>query len=304
MGVWLWAVIGVLCCATAGLLIKVHLLRKTAGEIQRGFARRLMTDTNTLIDLSHQDRAMEELAAAVNRELKELRRQRQRYLQGDQELKEAVTGISHDLRTPLTAICGYLDLLEQEELSAQARTYLSRIENRVEAMKELTEELFRYSVVTAEQELAAEPVDLRGALEESLLSFYGALEAAGIEPEIHLPQEKVLRCLDPAAVSRIFGNMISNAVKYSDGDLRVDLTEDGTAVFSNAARNLDAVAAGRLFDRFYTVETARNSTGLGLSIARQLTERMGGSLSADYEAGRLRLILRFPYNSQNRICRS
>ena len=293
MEVWLWAVIGVLCCAAAGLLIKVFLLRKTAGEIRQGFAWRLTTDTNTLIDVSHRDRAMEELAAAVNRELKELRRQRQRYLQGDAELKEAVTGISHDLRTPLTAICGYLDLLEQEELPAQARRYTAQIKNRVDAMKDLTEELFRYSVVTAEQELAAEPVELRGALEESLLSFYGALEKAGVEPEIRLPEEKVVRCLDPVAVSRIFGNIISNAIKYSDGDLAVCLEPDGTVVFSNAAKDLDAVAAGRLFDRFYTVEAARNSTGLGLSIAKQLTERMGGSLTAEYEAGRLRLILKF-----------
>lgn len=293
MEVWLWVVIGVLSCATAGLLIKVFLLRKTAGEIQQGFARRLMTDTNTLIDLSHRDRAMEELAAAVNRELKELRRQRQRYLQGDTELKEAVTSISHDLRTPLTAICGYLDLLEQEELPAQARRYAAQIENRVEAMKDLTEEMFRYSVVAAEHELAAEPVDLRGALEESLLAFYGVMEQAGIEPEIHLPGEKVMRCLDPVAVSRIFSNIISNAVKYSDGDLVVCLEPDGTVKFSNTAKDLDAVAAGRLFDRFYTVEAARNSTGLGLSIAKQLTERMGGSLTAEYEEGRLRLILQF-----------
>ena len=160
-------------------------------------------------------------------------------------------------------------------------------------MKDLTEELFRYSVVTAEQELAVAPVELRGALEESLLSFYGALEKAGIEPEIRLPEEKVVRCLDPVAVSRIFGNIISNAIKYSDGDLAVCLEPDGTVVFSNAAKDLDAVAAGRLFDRFYTVEAARNSTGLGLSIAKQLTERMGGSLTAEYEAGRLRLILKF-----------
>lgn len=290
---WLWAVIIILACGAAALSVKVFFLRRAAREIRQGFAQRLRTDTNTLIDLSSRDAVMRELAAGVNEELKELRRQRQRYLQGDAELKEAVTNISHDLRTPLTAVCGYLELLKGEETTEKAQRYLAQIENRVEAMKDLTEELFRYSVVTSDQGLELELLDLGGALEESLLSYYGAMEQRGITPEIHMPSEKVMRRLDPTAVSRVFSNIISNAVKYSDGDLTVRMEPEGRITFANSAKGLDAVAAGRLFDRFYTVEAARNSTGLGLSIARQLTERMGGRLTAEYQDGRLCLILIF-----------
>lgn len=290
---WLWAVIIVLACGAAALSVKVFFLRRAAREIRQGFAQRLRTDTNTLIDLSSRDAVMRELAAGVNEELKELRRQRQRYLQGDAELKEAVTNISHDLRTPLTAVCGYLELLKGEETTEKAQRYLAQIENRVESMKDLTEELFRYSVVTSDQGLELELLDLGGALEESLLSYYGAMEQRGITPEIHMPSEKVMRRLDPTAVSRVFSNIISNAVKYSDGDLTVRMEPEGRITFANSAKGLDAVAAGRLFDRFYTVEAARNSTGLGLSIARQLTERMGGRLTAEYQDGRLCLILIF-----------
>ncbi len=290
---WLWAVIIVLACGAAALSVKVFFLRRAAREIRQGFAQRLRTDTNTLIDLSSRDAVMRELAAGVNEELKELRCQRQRYLQGDAELKEAVTNISHDLRTPLTAVCGYLELLKGEETTEKAQRYLAQIENRVEAMKDLTEELFRYSVVTSDQGLELELLDLGGALEESLLSCYGAMEQRGITPEIHMPSEKVMRRLDPTAVSRVFSNIISNAVKYSDGDLTVRMEPEGRITFANSAKGLDAVAAGRLFDRFYTVEAARNSTGLGLSIARQLTERMGGRLTAEYQNGRLCLILIF-----------
>ena len=290
---WLWAVIIVLACGAAALSVKVFFLRRAAREIRQDFAQRLRTDTNTLIDLSSRDAVMRELAAGVNEELKELRRQRQRYLQGDAELKEAVTNISHDLRTPLTAVCGYLELLKGEETTEKAQRYLAQIENRVEAMKDLTEELFRYSVVTSDQGLELELLDLGGALEESLLSYYGAMEQRGITPEIHMPSEKVMRRLDPTAVSRVFSNIISNAVKYSDGDLTVRMEPEGRITFANSAKGLDAVAAGRLFDRFYTVEAARNSTGLGLSIARQLTERMGGRLTAEYQDGRLCLILIF-----------
>ena len=156
----------------------------------------------------------------------------------------------------------------------------------VQAMKRLTEELFRYSVVVSEETLAREPVDLRRAVEEALLSFYGALEGRGIEPQVRLPEEKVERLLDPAALSRVLGNILTNALKYSAGDLEVTLEERGRLTFSNAAPGLDPVTAGRLFDRFYTVETASaGSTGLGLSIARALTGQMGGSIDAVYEDG-------------------
>ena len=211
------------------------------------------------------------------------------------ELKNAVTNISHDLRTPLTAIQGYLDLLEREEgLSPNTRRYLDSIHNRMEAMTKLTDELFRYSLAADQPELSPEPVDLRRILEESLVSFYASLGRRGIVPDISLPERPVIRTLDPSAVSRIFGNIISNALKYSGGDFSAALDETGRAVFSNAAPGLDPVSAAKLFDRFYTVETGRGSTGLGLSIAKLLTQRMGGTIQASCAEGRLYITVSFP----------
>ena len=100
--------------------------------------------------------------------------------------------------------------------------------------------------------------------------------------------------MDAAALRRVFDNILSNAVKYSDGDLTVSLLPDGTVTFSNRAPSLSRVEAARLFDRFYTVEAARSSTGLGLSIARLLTEKMGGTITAEYEAGTLHIHAAFP----------
>ena len=117
MMVWLWSVIGILVLVILGLLLKIHMLRKAAKEIGEAFADRLASDTNTLIDISCRDRQMRRLAETVNGQLRRLRAQRHRFRRGDTELKNAVTNISHDLRTPLTAICGYLDLLEKEEKS-------------------------------------------------------------------------------------------------------------------------------------------------------------------------------------------
>ncbi len=183
--------------------------------------------------------------------------------------------------------------MEQEEKSEAVSRYLAQIESRVDVMKQLTEELFRFSVVSSAREENMEELDLRCALEETLVSFYGAMQQRGITPQIEITDKAVLRILDAAAVERIFNNIISNALKYSDGDFLATMNESGTIIFANSAENMDAVTAARLFDRFYTVENARNSTGLGLSIAKLLTERMGGTIESEYAAGKLYIIVKF-----------
>lgn len=175
----LLSLIGILLLIIFALSAKVYFLHRSTQEIIEAFKDKLDTDTNTLIDISTRDPYMRKLASDMNTQLRLLRAERHRYQQGDRELKEAVTNISHDLRTPLTAICGYLDLLEREEKSESARRYLSQIENRTDALRNLTEELFRYSVVTSTQKLNPERMDLIRALEESLLSFYGMMQEKG-----------------------------------------------------------------------------------------------------------------------------
>ena len=288
-----WLICGALALAVLVLLVRLFLLRRSLDEIARQLGERLTQDTNSPIFLSTRDAHARKLAAELNIHLKELRRQRQRFQQGDTELKNAITNISHDLRTPLTAIQGYLDLLEREEQPENTRRYLDSIQNRMEAMTRLTEELFRYSLAADLPELKLEPVDLRRCLEESLVSFYAAMVQRGITPEISMPEGPVVRSLDPSAASRIFGNIISNALKYSGGDFSAALDSRGTVVFSNSAHGLDPVSAGKLFDRFYTVETGRGSTGLGLSIARLLTERLGGTIQAEYREERLYITVSF-----------
>lgn len=269
-------------------------IKHALGEIHDGFLRHLDSDTNVLIDVSSRDRDVRRLAAGINRQLRALRHQRQRYQQGDLELKEAITGISHDLRTPLTAILGYLDLMDTAQLSPENARYLRGIRERSESMRELTEELLQYSVVSSAQPLTLQAVDLGRALEETLLSFYGTMVQKSIQPEIRLPEQKLIRQLDPGALNRILSNIISNALKYSGGDLTVTLEEDGRIRFSNTAPGLPPVVVGRLFDRFYTVESSRNSTGLGLSIARHLTQQMGGEITAQLEGELFSIVLFFP----------
>lgn len=297
MEFWLLVVIGILLIIIIILSIKILLIRKTAREIETAFAERLMTDTNTLIDISYQDKTMRKLAERLNIELRKLRKERHRFNHGDLELKEAVTNISHDLRTPLTAISGYLDLLDREEKSDDVNRYIETIKNRIEAMKQLTEELFQYSIViSAEYDLTIESLSINNVLEESILEFYGVLQQKKITPNIRITENKIVRKANRIALSRIFSNLMSNAIKYSDGDLEICLTDTGKIIFSNSASDLNDMEVERLFDRFYTVENARKSTGLGLSISRKLIGKMNGEIMAQYKNGRLSICVQFPEN--------
>lgn len=284
----LWVFVCVMAVIAVVLLVKICIMQKAAREVADAFTDRLITDTNTLITISCNDRHMRYLANTINRELRKLRTKRRRFQQGDMELKNAVTNISHDLRTPLTAICGYLELLEQEEKSEAVNRYIGIIKERVDILTRLSEELFRYSVIISTKDnIIREQVIINTVLEESIAAFYTVLTERHMIPMIQISESKVVRMLDHAALSRVFSNLLSNAIKYSDGDLQIVLSDNGKLIFSNMASGLDMIQAERLFDRFYTVETARKSTGLGLSISKTLVEQMGGSISADYENGRL-----------------
>ena len=195
-------------------------------------------------------------------------------MNGNQRLKTAVTGISHDLRTPLTAICGYLDLLEQEDNTEDGKRWLSIIRNRVDQMIQLSEELFQYSLTEITEH------DDR------------------LEPVVHMPQRKIVRSLNAAMLTRVLANLMNNALKYSDGDLEICLKDTGDILFINTASGLDQVQVARLFDRFYTVHHADNATGLGLEIARSLLERMHGSISAEYAQNRLCICIRLPKTAE------
>ena len=275
------------------LLLKIFYMRKAIREIKRGFSEKLYTDTNTPIMLSSHDKLVSSLANDINVELKELQKQKHRYIQGDKELKNAITNISHDLRTPLTTICGYLSLLDKEEKSEHIARQLSIIKNRTFALKQLVEELFRYTTIISDTEnsVYTETV-INNVLEDCISSYYAIFKEKGITPNINLCEQKIVRSVDKTALLRIFNNVIDNAIKYSEGDLTISLFENGKIVFSNHTSDLNEIQIGKLFDMFYTVNTARKSTGLGLSIAKALIEKMDGNISADYSNNVLSIIIK------------
>ncbi len=290
----LYAVIACLLIIIIFLAVKLYLLKKTAREITVSFEEVINKDTNTGIRISGRDKDMRELTDSINKQLIELRKQYLQYNLGNSELKNAITNMAHDIRTPLTAIYGYLDMIENTDDPEKKSKYISIIRERTEIMKQLTEELFQYSmVVSDDKELELEDVFVNQVLEESISSFYPALTEKNIVPEINICSEKIYRRLNKQALSRIFANLLNNAVKYSDGDLKIKLLPTGEMVFENTTKALSSVKTEQLFDRFFTVKTSSNSTGLGLSIAKNLVERMNGNIAADYKDNMLKINIWF-----------
>ena len=270
------------------LCLKIYLMKRSARDIANEFADRLKTDTNTLIYISSHDKDMRYLSDSINKQLKILRKEHLQYHQGNTELKNAITNISHDLRTPLTAIAGNLYMIGKTDDLSEIRGYIAVIAERTETMKQLTEELFRYSmIVSNESKEDTEEVFVNQVLAESISSFYPVLTEKDITPQIHLTDVRIVRNVNRSEMARVFSNLLNNAVKYSDGDLDITLSDTGEITFANTAKELSTIEVEQLFDRFYTVEAAHHSTGLGLSIARTLVERMGGSITAEYDDGRL-----------------
>lgn len=297
MGFWCMVICVILIIGVLILIGYLVSIQNAIRDIANELDEKLETDTNTLISISSGNREIRHLADRMNGQVHALRTERLKLQNGDMELKTAITNISHDLRTPLTAICGYLDLLEQEELPEKSEKYLAVIRERTNVMRSLTEELFQYSVVALkEDELQMEDVCINDILEQSLAGFYGVFTKSGMIPDIQMAEQRVIRRLDKAALRRIFDNILGNAARYTDGDLTVVLTSEGKVIFSNHASNLSRVEAERLFERFYTVESAKNSTGLGLSIAKLLTEKMGGFCLAEYVNGMLNIQIGFKQN--------
>lgn len=289
-----WVIVSsILFILTVILAVRQFLMRRELKNITSQLGEIIDGDTNTLILCSGNFGALKSAVKTLNGRLSDLRKKELAIKSKNTEIGNAITSISHDLRTPLTAISGYVDLIRKSDSKTEKEKYIDIIGERTEAMKALTEELFHYSLVLSDEAFHYENVCLNSALEQALAAGFTLLSQKKINPNIDISGQNQYRRLDKNAFSRILENIISNAARYSDGDFSVSLDNNGVFEFRNSAHSLDEIQVSRLFDRFYTVSNARNSTGLGLSIAKSLTEKMNGEISASFSDGVLCIRLCF-----------
>lgn len=270
------------------LVYKLITINISLKEIEHKMKTILNTDTNSLISTSTDNKIVNNFVNKLNVHIKEIRKQELEFKNGNKEIRRSITDISHDLRTPLTSIRGYIDLLKKEKSTKKQKEYLKIIDERVDNLIFLTEQLFDYSkALDTQDQIKKENTCINTILEETIISYYALFKKKNVSPIIKICENKIYRHLDPNMLTRIFENIISNCIKHSQDNLNITLTTTGKIIFSNQTSNLDRISIEKIFDRYYTVENAKNNSGVGLSIAKQLVELNGGEISATYRKNTL-----------------
>ena len=240
---------------------------------------------NQILHLSTPDREVESLMKTVNQTLEDIRTERQEYEKRERAFQSEIENISHDLRTPLTVILGYLKWMKVQQ--EQTPEMLETIERKAEYMQKLVEDFYDLSRLTAKDyEVEMKTADVGRILREALMDSYQMLEHQKLELNAKIPDHAIEVPGDEAALERIFSNLLQNAGRYAHRFLQVFIVESGERVwicFENDVENMKASDAEQLFERFYRKETARTQggTGLGLTVAKQLASAMGAELTAD-----------------------
>ncbi len=293
MSIWFYLFL-IVSCILIFVILKLVVMKKEIRNISKSLTHLINTDTNNLITINMNDKSLCELAKILNKSLKNLRKLELEYKNGNAELKALITNISHDLRTPLTAIRGYLDLMDNKNLTDKQKKHLKVIDSKVKDLTILTEQLFDFSKsLDIQNELKKESVCINDVLEDTVVSFYSLFKEKNITPNIDICAYKVVRILNENILTRIFENIISNAIKYSYDDFNIKMYDNGIIEFSNKTDELNQVSVEKIFCRYYTVRNTKKSNGIGLSIAKQLIDLSGGEIKAQYKDNYLIITVKF-----------
>ncbi|MGN0142173.1 MAG: sensor histidine kinase [Roseburia sp.] len=237
------------------------------------------------------DKHLEKLAAECNRYISEFYRERYQHANEVTTIRREITNLSHDLRTPITSIIGYVDLMAEEGMTQEQTENLAVVKRRAEDLNELIEQLYDYvRLENMELKPQKKRLDLFRIFREHLLRFYDEFEKKGIALQLEFPKEEAPIWIDgdPVFLERVFSNLTSNTIKYCGGRASISLRreqEDSRAVitYRSPRGGLSDYDIHHLFDRYYQKDQSRSnsrSSGLGLTIAKLYVEQMGGRISA------------------------
>lgn len=260
---------------------EVRHLTKQLEMLEAGSHMELTTNTRS--------KAFVVLCQKLNHIFAAMRSREKNHLRAQKQLKQSVSDLAHDIRTPLTSASGYLQMLKDCTESEKQLRYEKIIEKRITELKDMLEELFLYTKLTSEdfspdlQNTAVFPI-----LSDCMIGLYHVFEEKQIEPEILFENEELCVTATPEILGRIFRNLINNALLHGAGGLRI-VQEGGSVTFMNPINEADSIEADKIFERFYKADSTRRkgSSGLGLSIVKELCLRIGGTAEAELVNGNL-----------------
>ena len=296
----MYIIIGIL----AGIIILQSIIiwkyQRQVKDICRQLAFLMKHDSNMLIHREFGLGGIGMLSDRLN-DLLELRRKEKRYYQEKETLiADTYTNLSHDIRTPLTSLDGYFQLMEACENVEEQRRYLNIIHERIHSLNEMLEELFMFTKLKNESyRLELTSCCINRILKETVFSYYDDWVRREIQPDIQITEEQLYIDGNKQGLSRIIQNVIKNGLDHGEKKIRIVLKrEQNRAVLqiSNQVTASEQIDIEHVFDRFYKADAARSktSTGLGLSIAREFVRRMNGEIGAKIEENEFIVEMSFP----------
>ncbi|MFQ9242271.1 MAG: sensor histidine kinase [Lachnospiraceae bacterium] len=296
----MYIIIGIL----AGIIILQSIIiwkyQRQVKDICRQLAFLMKHDSNMLIHREFGLGGIGMLSDRLN-DLLELRRKEKRYYQEKETLiADTYTNLSHDIRTPLTSLDGYFQLMEACENVEEQRRYLNIIHERIHSLNEMLEELFMFTKLKNESyRLELTSCCINRILKETVFSYYDDWVRREIQPDIQITEEQLYIDGNKQGLSRIIQNVIKNGLDHGEKKIRIVLKrEQNQAVLriSNQVIASEQIDIEHVFDRFYKADAARSktSTGLGLSIAREFVRRMNGEIGAKIEENEFIVEMSFP----------
>lgn len=281
----------------AGLGIRVYSLERNLRQGAKQLKERRTEGGGAPLRLAAPNPASEALLSEVNGLLQDEEAERADFCRREQALRRQIANVSHDLRTPLTSILGYLQLLESPEVTEEQRgEYLDIITSRAKVLQGLITSFYDLSRLEAgEYPIARERVDLREVIGALLCAFYDELESR-FTVKVELPEDLPTVWGDRTAMTRVYSNLIRNALEHGADTLSISAGKEGDQVFTrftNGGAELSIEDLPHVFDRFYTSDKTRSgrNTGLGLAIVKTLTEQMLGTVGAELTGDTFSVIL-------------
>ncbi|MED3792565.1 HAMP domain-containing sensor histidine kinase [Niallia alba] len=285
---------------TVVVLTRNFLLKREIKRAEKQLNDLNNNKTDKKVDLIFFDKDMEKLVKEINIQIDVTKQANAEKRRKENELKQAIANISHDIRTPMTSILGYIQFLESNELSLEKKAeYTAVVKSGALRLKVLLEDFFELSIIeSADYPLKPEKINLSQLVLEVLVGFYEQFYQHGLEPDLHIPEEEINIIADSSAVKRVIENLVVNAIKHSNGNVSIRIEKMQSAVqlvISNNVEQLNEHDINHLFDRFYKADKTRTekSTGLGLSIAKSLMTKMGGDITAALKDDQLSMICKW-----------
>ncbi len=302
MSIWLWCVAVGLSVALAASVTVILLLKKDLRQLGQTLEGLAEVESNARVTTATFDRDIVGIANGMNRLLEGHAATVNEKRRTEQNLKRAITNISHDLRTPLTSAMGYLQMLEAELQESDAvdedarRRYVQMVRDRLTALSVLLNELFAFTrIVEGDVHFDVKQWNVGGLLRDVLSSHYPELVEKGFEVEALIPDEPLYAHVDETAFRRVLQNVFKNVVQHGSNYVKV-WAEGNKIHVANRMGDSSDVDESQMFERFYTSDASRTSkhAGLGLAIAKELMVRMGGDVTANKEEERLVITLELP----------